>query len=84
MLSLHKPTSNSSVLLVPIRSEFTAHGSLYIAAKRTCITGNTCHVSITYCDVTADTENTASFNNACWTVFTELLPGNSLIKSVIL
>jgi hypothetical protein len=33
-------------------------------------------------DVTADTENTASCPVACWTVFTELLPGNALIKSV--
>jgi hypothetical protein len=29
-----------------------------------------------------DIENTASSNVACWTVFTELLLGNSLIKSV--
>jgi hypothetical protein len=29
-----------------------------------------------------DIENTASSNVACWTVFTELLPGNVLIKSV--
>jgi hypothetical protein len=34
------------------------------------------------CDVTADTENTASFIVACWTVITELLPGNALTKSV--
>jgi hypothetical protein len=34
------------------------------------------------CDVTADTENTASSIVACWTLFTELLPGNTLIKSV--
>jgi hypothetical protein len=34
-LTLHRPTSNSSVLLVPIRSELTAHGSRYIAAERT-------------------------------------------------
>jgi hypothetical protein len=33
------------------------------------------------CDVTADTENTASSTVECWTVFTELLPGNALIKS---
>jgi hypothetical protein len=33
-------------------------------------------------DVTADTENTASSSDACWTVFTELLPGKALIKSV--
>jgi hypothetical protein len=32
-------------------------------------------------DITADTENTAS-SIACWTVFTELLPGNAFIKSV--
>jgi hypothetical protein len=30
----------------------------------------------------ADIENTASSIVACWTVFTELLPGNELIKSV--
>jgi nanoRNase/pAp phosphatase (c-di-AMP/oligoRNAs hydrolase) len=35
-------------------------------------------------DVTADTENTDPSTVACWTVFTELLPGNALIKSVIL
>jgi hypothetical protein len=34
------------------------------------------------CEVTANTENTASSIVACWTVFTELLPGNALIKSV--
>jgi hypothetical protein len=34
------------------------------------------------CDDTADTENTASSILACWTVFTELLPGNALIKFV--
>jgi hypothetical protein len=33
-------------------------------------------------DVTADTEKTAYSTVACWTVFTELLPGNALIKSV--
>jgi hypothetical protein len=33
-------------------------------------------------DVTADVENTASSIAACWTVFTELLPGNALIKSI--
>jgi hypothetical protein len=35
-------------------------------------------------DLTADTENTASSIVACWFVFTELLPGNALIKSVTL
>jgi hypothetical protein len=29
-------------------------------------------------------ENTAASIVACWTVFTELLPGNTLIKSVTL
>jgi hypothetical protein len=33
-------------------------------------------------DDTADTENTASSNVVCWNAFTELLPGNALIKSV--
>jgi hypothetical protein len=33
-------------------------------------------------DVTVDTENIASSIVACWTVFTELLPCNALIKSV--
>jgi hypothetical protein len=33
-------------------------------------------------DVTADTGNTASSVVGCWTVFTELFPGNALIKSV--
>jgi hypothetical protein len=33
-------------------------------------------------DVTAGTENTASSIVAYWTLFTELLPGNGLIKSV--
>jgi hypothetical protein len=32
-------------------------------------------------DVTADTENTAFSIAACWTVFTELLPGNAFVKS---
>jgi hypothetical protein len=31
-----------------------------------------------------DIENTASFIIACWTVFTEPLPGNALIKSATL
>jgi hypothetical protein len=31
---------------------------------------------------TYDIENTVSSIVACWTVFTELLPGNTLIKSV--
>jgi hypothetical protein len=34
------------------------------------------------CDVTADMEITASSIIACWVVFTELLPGNMLIKSI--
>jgi hypothetical protein len=33
-------------------------------------------------DVTADTENTTSSTVACLAVFTELLPDNTLIKSV--
>jgi hypothetical protein len=33
-------------------------------------------------DVTADTENTASSIVAYWNLFTELLSGNALIKSV--
>jgi hypothetical protein len=44
---------------------------------------NTYHViTIHRCEVTADTENTASSIFACWTVFTELLPGNVVIESV--
>jgi hypothetical protein len=35
-------------------------------------------------DVTADTKKTASCLVACWTVFTELLPGNAFVKSVTL
>jgi hypothetical protein len=35
MLNLHRLTSNSSVLLVPIRSELTDHGSRYMAEERT-------------------------------------------------
>jgi hypothetical protein len=35
-------------------------------------------------DVTADTENRVSSIVACWTVFTDLLPGNALIEYVIL
>jgi hypothetical protein len=35
-------------------------------------------------DVTADTENIASSIVACLTVFTEMLPGNALFKSVII
>jgi hypothetical protein len=34
------------------------------------------------CDVTTDTENTASSDVACGIVFTELLPANTLIKSL--
>jgi hypothetical protein len=34
------------------------------------------------CDDAADMENTASSIVAYWTVFTELSPGNALIKSV--
>jgi hypothetical protein len=47
----------------------------------------TCSKHISYdrylllCDITADMENTVS-SIVCWTVFTELLPGNALIKSV--
>jgi hypothetical protein len=33
-------------------------------------------------DVTADTENTVFSIVACWTVFTEQLSGNALIKSI--
>jgi hypothetical protein len=33
-------------------------------------------------DVTAYTESTAPSTVAFWTVFTELLPGNALVKSV--
>jgi hypothetical protein len=36
-LNLHRPTYNCSVLLVPIQSELTAHGSRYKAAERTWI-----------------------------------------------
>jgi hypothetical protein len=35
-------------------------------------------------DVTAEIENTASSIVACWTVFTELLPGKAFIKPVTL
>jgi hypothetical protein len=46
-------------------------------------TANTpCDRYLLLCDVTVDTKNTASSIVACWTVFTELLPGNALIKSV--
>jgi hypothetical protein len=34
-------------------------------------------------DVTSDIENTASSIVACLTMFKELMPGNELIKSVI-
>jgi hypothetical protein len=55
----------------------------YIAAERTFITGNTSRGHyLLLCDVTADMENTASSVVACWTVFTELLPGSASIKSV--
>jgi hypothetical protein len=33
-------------------------------------------------DVTVDAKNTASSIVACWTLFTKLLPGNAMIKSV--
>jgi hypothetical protein len=42
------------------------------------------HMSLDYHppprDVAANTGNTVSSTVACWTVFTELLPGNALIK----
>jgi hypothetical protein len=103
MLILHRSTSNFSALLLPIRSELTAHGSRYIAAERTWTCSKhisrdrysasllgrrsdlqkSCHViTIHCCNFTADTENTASSIVACWTVFTGLLLGNALIKSV--
>jgi hypothetical protein len=47
------------------------------------LTENTSHgLCPLLCDVSTDTENTASSIVACWTVFTELLCGNMLIKSV--
>jgi hypothetical protein len=54
----------------------------YVAEERTRITGNMSRDHPPLRDVTVDTENTASSIVACWAVFTELLPGNSLIKSV--
>jgi hypothetical protein len=54
----------------------------YIAEARTRITGNTCHVTTTHCCVTSlQTRKTASIV-ACFTLFTELLLGSALIKSV--
>jgi hypothetical protein len=73
----------SSVLLVPIRSELTANGFRYIAAERTWTYSK--HISRDrYPSSLGSKENTASSIVACWTVFTELLPGNALIKSVML
>jgi hypothetical protein len=55
----------------------------YIAKERTHITGNTSHDHHPPLrDVAADTENTYSSTVACWIVFTELLLGNALFKSV--
>jgi hypothetical protein len=46
-------------------------------------TEKACHViTIHFCDVAVNTETTTSSLVASWTLFTELLPGNALIKSV--
>jgi hypothetical protein len=39
-------------------------------------------ISVHCCDITTDTEITASSIVACWIVFTDLLPGHALIKSI--
>jgi hypothetical protein len=54
----------------------------YIAKEWTRITGNTYHVITHRCVTSPRIRKTASCIVACWTVFTELLPGNALIKSV--
>jgi hypothetical protein len=93
MLSLHRLTSCTLLQLRTSRgyliqrpdSFLNRKNSLtYIAEERTRIIGK--HMSRDHHqplrDVTADTENTAFSIVACWTVFTELLPGNALIKCV--
>jgi hypothetical protein len=77
----------SSVLLVSIRSELTVHGSRYIATDGHRPTVNTCHaiaIQPVYGRVGRICRNTASSTVACWTVFTDQLSGNALIKSVTL
>jgi hypothetical protein len=72
-------------------TENTSSG-LYLLLWRHCICGNVftepllrngLHNAVVPSLLGADdTENTASPIGACWTVFTELLPSNALIKSV--
>jgi hypothetical protein len=53
----------------------------YVAEERTRITESTCHVTTNHhCATSPRAQKTTTV--VCWTVFTELLPGNALIKSV--
>jgi hypothetical protein len=68
-----------------IRSELTAHDSRHIAAERTWSYSK--HISrdrypAIQLSRRSVLQKTASSIAVCWTVFTELLPGNVLIKSV--
>jgi hypothetical protein len=69
----HGPTVNT-YLVIAIQPAYRRIGRIYRHTSR--------GLYPLLCDVTADTENTASCIVACWTVFTELLPGNALIKFV--
>jgi hypothetical protein len=85
--SSHADFLYSSVLLAPIRFELSAQGSRYIAAEWTWTYSKHFTWSLSSQSIGASVgtaENTASSVVACWTVFTELLPGNMLIKSVAL
>jgi hypothetical protein len=76
----------SSVLSVPIRSELTAHGSHYIAVEQTLTySKHQSHVrypaSLLACQSYLE-KTQLTLIVVCWTVFTELLTGNMLIKPV--
>jgi hypothetical protein len=76
MLNLHRLTCtilhSSSLLLAYVAEAQTRTYSKHISRDH----------YLQLCDVTADTENTASSIVERWAVFTELLPDNMLIKSV--
>jgi hypothetical protein len=66
-----------------ILSNSLAH--IYIAEERTWVYSKHITWSLSsqfICSLVESTENTASSIVACWTVFTELLPGNAMMKSV--
>jgi hypothetical protein len=73
--SQHRPHTENSPHIVAWRRPHRKH----VSRVRLQV-----HLSVTSTGHDVDNiENTASFIVACWTTFTELLPGNMLIKSVI-